>query len=73
MGRRQVEAKLAKKANDKESLAKEVSELKVALLQAKADRARRPAVHHNNAENVTPNTTVRGPTSAESIDCSNNC
>lgn len=40
-------------------MSKEVSELKVALLQAKADRARKPVLRNEYRENMTPNT-VRG-------------
>jgi hypothetical protein len=57
--RGQAETKLSKSGKEKEALSKEVAELKVALLQAKADRARKPNLRLDNSENVTPNILVR--------------
>lgn len=46
---------MSKLNKEREAMSKDLSELKVALLQAKADRARKPAQRHENTENITPN------------------
>eukprot|EP00884_Botryococcus_braunii_P001453 jgi/Botrbrau1/11308/Bobra.0038s0069.1 len=53
--RQAADAKLSKLAKEREATSKEIAELKVALLQAKADRARKPSMRYENSENITPN------------------